>query len=126
MLTTHPLTVAMPVPVSVVPLQQNEYWPVLALDKTTLVETVSSCRQAVKTVTPKLQEAVLFEGSVAVQVTVVVPTGKGEPDGGTQTTVAEQLSEAVGAGKLITELVASGQVCAATTLTEAGQVIIGA
>jgi len=80
----------------------------------------------VKTVTLKLQDAVLPEGSVAVQVTVVVPTGKGEPDGGLQTTVAEQLSEAVGGGKLTTVLVASGQVCAATAVTAAGQVIVGA
>lgn len=36
---------------------------------------------------------------VAVQVTVVVPTGKAEPDGGAQTTVAPgQLSTTVGAG----------------------------
>ena len=43
------------------------------------------------------QVAVLPEASVAVQVMVVVPTGKGEPDGGTQATVAPgQLSEAVG------------------------------
>ena len=49
-----------------------------------------------KTFTEKEQVAVLPEASVAVQVTVVVPGGKGEPDGGTQTTVTPgQLSEAV-------------------------------
>jgi hypothetical protein len=37
------------------------------------------------TVTLKLHEAVLPAASVAVQVTVVVPTGKTEPDGGLQT-----------------------------------------
>jgi hypothetical protein len=49
-------------------------------------------------VTVKLQEAVLPEVSVAVQVTVVVPCGKVDPDGGLQTTVATpQLSVATGA-----------------------------
>jgi len=46
----------------------------------------------------KLQLAVLPRGSVAVQVTVVVPSGKEEPLGGLQVAVAEQLSDAVGAG----------------------------
>jgi hypothetical protein len=49
-----------------------------------------------KTLTVKLQVAVLPLASVAVQVTVVTPTGKHEPDGGVQTTVTPgQLSEAV-------------------------------
>jgi hypothetical protein len=49
------------------------------------------------TVTVKLQDAVLFEASVAVQVTVVTPLGKLEPLLGEQVTVAPgQLSEAVG------------------------------
>jgi len=43
----------------------------------------------------------LFETSVAVQVTVVVPGANCEPEGGTQATVTpEQLSEAVGVAKL--------------------------
>ena len=51
------------------------------------------------TVTVKVQSAWLPDASVAVQVTVVVPFGKVEPDGGLQLTVAPaQLSEAVGAG----------------------------
>jgi hypothetical protein len=37
-----------------------------------------------------------LDGSVAVQVTVVEPTGKAVPDAGLQTTVAPQLSVAVG------------------------------
>jgi hypothetical protein len=49
------------------------------------------------TVTVKLQAPVLPEVSVAVQVIVVVPLLKVEPDGGLQATVApEQLSFAVG------------------------------
>jgi hypothetical protein len=49
------------------------------------------------TVTVKLQEPLLPEVSVAVQVTVVVPFGKVEPEVGLQATVAPgQLSLAVG------------------------------
>jgi len=50
-------------------------------------------------VTVKEHAAVFPEESVAVQVTVVVPTGKFEPEAGTQVTfVTAQLSEVVGAG----------------------------
>jgi hypothetical protein len=48
------------------------------------------------TVTVKLQASVLPEGSVAVQVTVVVPLAKAVLDDGEQLTVAEQLSVAPG------------------------------
>ena len=49
------------------------------------------------TVTVKVQEAVLFELSVAVQVTVVVPLRKVEPEAGTQVAVTPgQLSVGVG------------------------------
>lgn len=49
------------------------------------------------TLTLNEQLAVLPEASVAVHVTVVVPTGKVAPDGGTQATVAPgQLSTGVG------------------------------
>jgi hypothetical protein len=48
------------------------------------------------TVTVKLQVAVLPDESVAVQVTVVVPLGKLEPEGGVQLVVTPgQLSLAV-------------------------------
>ena|SRR5262249_41962770 len=125
MLTTQPLTVAMPVPENVIPLQQNRYSPE-RLNNTTLAGLLSSCRQALKTLTLKLQLAVLPEVSVAVHVTVVVPAGNVEPDGGTQAVVTPgQLSEAVGAGKVTAVLVESGQVCAATAVTGAGQVIVG-
>jgi hypothetical protein len=53
----------------------------------------------VPTVTVKVQLAVLPDSSAAVQVTVVVPTGKVEPEGGTQAVDApRQLSAAVGGG----------------------------
>ena len=49
------------------------------------------------TVTVKVHEPVLPDESVAVHVTVVVPTGKPDPEAGTQTTVAlPQLSLPVG------------------------------
>jgi hypothetical protein len=49
------------------------------------------------TVTANVQLAVFDDASVAVQVTVVVPTLNVEPDAGVQTTVAPgQLSDAVG------------------------------
>ena len=65
--------------------------------RTTVLELLSSCKQILKTVTVKEQLAVLPEVSVAVQVTVVVPSGKVEPDAGEQTTVAPgQLSLTVG------------------------------
>jgi hypothetical protein len=53
----------------------------------------------VPTVTVKVQLAVLPDSSVAMQVTVVVPTGKVEPEGGVQAAdTLGQLSEAVGGG----------------------------
>ena len=49
------------------------------------------------TVTVKVQVAVLLDASVAVQVTVLVPIGKVEPDAGVQPTdVVPQLSVVVG------------------------------
>jgi hypothetical protein len=69
-------------------------------------------------VTVKLQEAVLREVSVAVQVTVVVPCGKVDPEGGLQTTVGTpQLSVAAGA-----KVTTAGQ---AALVMGAGQMIFG-
>jgi hypothetical protein len=49
--------------------------------------------------TLKLQVAELFDASVAVQDTAVVPIGKIEPDAGVQLTVTvEQLSAVSGSG----------------------------
>ena len=51
------------------------------------------------TVTVKEHVAVFPTASVAVHVTVVVPSGKTDPEAGTQTVVVPgQLSETVGAG----------------------------
>ena len=52
------------------------------------------------TVTVKVQLAMLFEASVTVQVTVVVPLGKNEPEAGEQlgAPTPGQLSLTVGAG----------------------------
>lgn len=80
MVTTHPLTLTVPVPVNIVPPQQKRYSPVWELNTTTRLGLLSSCKQALNTVTVKLQVAVLPEASVAVQVTVVVPRGNVDPD----------------------------------------------
>jgi hypothetical protein len=54
------------------------------------------------TVTVNVQLRALFEVSVAVQLTVVVPLANGDPDGGEQLTLAlPQLSVAAGVVKLI-------------------------
>jgi len=75
-----------------------------------------------KTLTLKLQVAVLPDASVAVQVTVVEPTGKHEPDGGLQATVTPgQLSVAV-AVKFAVAHDPPGGVFA---VTFAGQVTVG-
>jgi hypothetical protein len=65
--------------------------------------TLSSCRHTLNTVTEKLQVAVLPETSVEVQVTVLVPTAKQDPDGGVHAAVtAGQLSLATGVEKVTT------------------------
>ena len=95
----QPLTSTLPTPLNVAPPQQKRYSPVAALNRTTLAGLLSSCRQPLNTVTVKLQVAVLPDVSVAVQVTVVVPTGKIEPLGGLHPEVTPgQLSAAVGGG----------------------------
>lgn len=67
----------------------------------------------------KVQVPVRFVASVAVQVTVVVPTGKLDPEAGEQTTVAPgQLSFAVGVGYVT--------IPAGTPEIFAGQVTVGA
>ena len=84
---------------------------------------LSSCKQTLKAVTVKAQLAVLPDASVAVHVTVVVPTGKQEPDGGSHTTVTPgRLSLAV-AEKLTTTH--RSLIVADFAVTLAGQVIVG-
>jgi hypothetical protein len=74
------------------------------------------------TVTVKVHVEELPDGSVALDVTVVVPTGKLDPLAGVLTIVAEQLSVAVGVKVTIALQVPRGAVC----VMFAGQVITGA
>jgi len=62
-----------------------------------------------------------------MQVTIVVPSGRGEPEGGLQATVGvPQLSVAVGLGKVTILLAPIGHEAAAPVAMFAGQVIVGA
>jgi hypothetical protein len=83
----------------------------------------SSCNRALKTVTVKLQVEVLPEASVAVQLTVVTPTGKQLPEGGLQMIVVPGQLSVVVAVK-VTTLQASLTV-AVTAVWFAGQAITG-
>src|SRR5215475_8797029 len=77
-----------------------------------------------QTVTLKLQEAVAPPESVAVQLTVVTPSGKAEPEGGLQTTVTPgQLSVTAGSGKVTMAVVLPG--VGAITSRSGGQVMTG-
>ena len=70
------------------------------------------------------QTVLLFAPSVAVHVTVVVPSGKHVPEAGAHTVVTpEQLSVAAGVGKLTTEQVRPSETAA---VTSCGQAIVGA
>src|SRR5262249_36747741 len=123
--TRQPRTLAVPVPVAITwPLQQNVYLPDDESNSTTLPGFDSSCRHPLKTLTGNEHDAVLPAVSVAVQVTVVVPIGNAVPDGGTQTTVAEQLSDTVGA-KVTVWLDDVGQATGVTALIGPGQTIVG-
>src|SRR5688500_12688100 len=89
MVTVQPCTVTLPTPVATTtPPQQKRYSPVVLLKSTTFPALPSSCRQPLNTLTVNIQLAVLPEPLVAVQVTVVVPTGNREPLAGLHTTVA--------------------------------------
>ena len=75
------------------------------------------------TVTVNEQVAVLPEASVAVHVTVVVPCGNADPDGGTQVvTTPGQLSLEEGVVKVTTSATVSGSPVA---VIGEGQVIVG-
>jgi hypothetical protein len=94
---THPDVFTFPTPVNTVPLQQKMYSPVFVFHANTAAAFERSWIATLKIFTVNEQVAVLPEVSVAVQVTVVVPAGKAEPDGGVQATVTPgQLSVAVG------------------------------
>jgi hypothetical protein len=76
----------------------------------------SSCKQRLNTFTGKAHCALLFDASVAVQVTVVVPTGNIDPGGGLHTTegLGVQLSVAAGVANFAKALTAKGhEACAA-------------
>ena len=76
------------------------------------------------TVTVNEHELVLFEGSVAVHVTVVAPIGNSEPVTGEHTTVVPgQLSDVVGSANFT---VAPHTFASFATVTFAGHVIVGA
>jgi hypothetical protein len=97
--TTQPLTETVAeVAVAIsTPLQQNRYPPVFTFTNTTFPAFVSSCTHRLATDTGNEHTAVLFDASVAVHVTVVVPTGNVPPDGGLHATITPgQLSVAAG------------------------------
>jgi hypothetical protein len=80
-----------------------------------------SCRHKLNIVTGNEHTAVFPAASVAVHVTVVVPTGNIEPDGGTHATVTPgQLSLTAGVAKFTTPALENGHVAWATTLTVPG------
>ncbi len=69
--------------------------------------------------------ALLFAPSVGVQVTVVVPSGKQDPDAGAHAVVtSEQLSVAAGVGKLTTAQLRPRETAAVTFCGQA--LIVGA
>ena len=81
MLPAQPLVVSVPLPLAIAtPPQQKVKSPVEGLTNTTLPGLESSCKQKLNTLTLKLHIAMFPAVSLAVQVTVVVPTGKGWPD----------------------------------------------
>ena len=73
------------------------------------------------TITWKEQLEVLPDGSVAIEVTVVLPTGKNDPEAGVVVNIAEQLSVAVTLKLTIVPQVLTG----AFTEILAGQVMTG-
>lgn len=126
MLPIQPLVVSAPLPLAIsASPQQKLKSPLEALISTTLPGLLSSCRQKLNTLTAKMQVAMLPETSVALQTTVVVPTGKFDPEGGLQATDwSVQLSVAL-TMKLAGALVAIGQEAAAAAMMFAGHVIVG-
>src|ERR1700741_1788936 len=96
----------------------------MVLKSTVLAQPAeSSCNLPLNTEIVKLQVAVLPDASVAVQVTVVTPTGKQLPEGGLHTTTTPgQLSDAV-VVKLTTTQGSAG--VAVTAVRLGGHVITG-
>jgi hypothetical protein len=127
MLPMQPCVVRVPLPLAIgTPPQQKKKSPVEALTSTTFPGFVSSCRQKLKTFMLNVQVAILPEASVALQATVVVPTGKAEPEGGLQTAITPgQLSVAVTMKMTGPLVVAIGQEATAAAFMSPGQVITG-
>ena len=120
---TLPIFVTLAVPVKVVPAQQKRYAPLTELPKNTVPGFESSCKQTLNTLMVKLHVAVLPDASVAVQVTVVTPSGKQEPLGGLHTTTTPgQLSEAVVVKLTVAHVLL---ILGVTAVLLAGQVITG-
>ena len=95
----------------------------------TIPAVVLSCRKMSNTFTGKLHVAVFPEASVAVQLTVVVPSGKLVPDGGTHTTApagSAQLSAAVTVYVTSVPTFVVGQVGGDDLTTSVGQFNTGA
>jgi hypothetical protein len=91
--------VSFPTPVNDVPPQQIRYDPVVESANAAKLGFESSCIQISNVDTVNMQLAVLPAASVAVQVTVEIPIGNADPDGGVHTAVTPgQLSVAVGGG----------------------------
>lgn len=98
-----PFPMIVPIPVNVLPSQQKLYRPFSVPDvmkSTALLQlSESSSKRPSNTVNVKLQDVVLLEASLAVHVTVVVPTGKLVPVGGEQPTfMGVQFPVTVGGG----------------------------
>lgn len=92
------------------------------LSAPSLTKLSAVAKSVPETATLNVQLAWLPDGSVAVQLTVVTPNWKAEPEGGKQTKEAPgQLSVTVGE-KVTT---AEGWPIAAVTLMFAGQLIVG-
>jgi hypothetical protein len=86
------------VPVKIILPHWNRYWPVKLFISSLELGFPSSSRQMLKTVTLNVHVVRLPRASVALHVTVVVPTGKLDPGGGKQVAGAPaQLSVAGGA-----------------------------
>ncbi len=86
-------------PTGVVKLTMPEHWPgVFGCVMFAGHETVGACASLIVTVNEHVPSGLFADPSDAVHVTVVVPTGKVEPDAGTQFTVTGpgQLSVPVG------------------------------
>jgi hypothetical protein len=97
------------------------------LNSSTLPAFVLSCKHTSNVVTTKLHIDIFPDASVPVHVTVVVPTGNVDPDGGVHTNgfaPSGQLSVTTGSGYVTTTPVPP--ITGVTATMFAGQTITGA